>query len=58
VILTVGVDDFIVGVEDVPPRSILDYSTNYYGELLLDFLINTNMIMLNCRNTSVDNFTS
>jgi len=51
-------DDFIVGVDDVPQRSIIDYSANSYGELLIDFLINTNMIMLNGRKSSNNNFTS
>jgi len=31
-------DDFIVGVDDAPQRSIIDFSANYYGELLIDFL--------------------
>jgi len=51
-------DDIIVGVDDVPQRSIIDYSAYYYGELLIYFLINTNMIMLNGRKSSYNNFTS
>jgi len=54
------IDDIIVSVDDVPQRSIIDYGANYYGELLIDFFINTctNMIMLNGWNSSDNNFTS
>ena len=52
-------DDFIVGVDNIIHRNTLDYTVNYYGELFIDFLINTNMIMLNGRfNKCDDNFTS
>ena len=52
-------DDFIVGVDDITQRQVIDFSVNYYGELLIDFLINTNMVMLNGRfKCCEDNFTS
>lgn len=52
-----GLDDFIAGVDNIPPRNIIDFTTNFYGELFVDFLINTNMCMLNGRGSS-NNFTS
>ena len=52
-------DDFIAGVDNVTQRQVIDYTVNYYGELFIDFLINTNMAMLNGRFSECDNhFTS
>ena len=51
-------DDFIVGVDVVPERKVVDYTTNSYGERFIDFLINTNMCMLNGRSDSEQNYTS
>ena len=52
-------DDFIAGVDHVTQRQVIDYTTNYYGELFVDFLINTNTVMLNGRFNECDNnFTS
>ena len=51
-------DDFIRGVDCVTDRDIIDFSFNKYGELLLDFLVNANMCMLNGRNNKVHDFTS
>ena len=50
--------DYIEGVDDVPPRDILDESSNRYGNLLLDLLTDTNLCMLNGRVGSNNNFTS
>ena len=36
------VDDFIASVGDVPQSNVVDFKTNSYGEILFDFLINTN----------------
>ena len=50
-------DDFIRGVDCIPDREIIDFHLNKYGELLIDFLINTNMCFLNGRGKNND-FTS
>ena len=41
---------FIAGVDDVPQRNVVDFKTKSYGEILIDFLINTNLCILNGRN--------
>lgn len=43
-------DDFINGVDNIPIRNVVDFKTNSYGELFVDFMINANMCMLNGRN--------
>ena len=50
-------DDFIRGVDCIPDRDILYFNLNKYGEMLIDFLINTNMCFLNGRGKNND-FTS
>lgn len=40
-------DDFIVGVDELQQRNVIDFTLNKYGEHFIDFLINTNMSMLN-----------
>ncbi len=59
-ISTAGVelDDYIVGVDDVPPRCTLDFVINSYGERFIEFLINSNTCMLNGRNATNNDFTS
>ena len=52
-----GLDDFIRGVDCIPDRDVLDFNLNKYGEMLIDFLINTNMCFLNGRDSDND-FTS
>ncbi|KAK6191131.1 hypothetical protein SNE40_002872 [Patella caerulea] len=49
--------DFIEGVDDVPSRSCVDSTVNHYGDLLLDFLIDNNMCMLNGRVGAENDFT-
>lgn len=51
-------EDFICGVDSLPPRDVIDFVKNSYGELFIDFLINTNMCMLNGRNCIKNDFTS
>lgn len=51
-------DDFIAGVDDVPRRNVVDFKTNLYGEILIDFLIDTNLCILNGRNCLSNDFTS
>lgn len=36
-------EDFIAGVDTIPMRDIVDYSKNQNCDLLIDFLISTNM---------------
>ena len=51
-------DDFIAGVDVIQQRTVVDYTTNTYGELLIDFLINCNFCILNGRNEVRKDFTS
>ena len=51
-------DDFIRGVDDVCDRNVIDFSLNSYGKILIEFLINTNMCMLNGRGSGNNDFTS
>ncbi|XP_060589316.1 uncharacterized protein LOC132744577 [Ruditapes philippinarum] len=51
-------EDYIVGVDDIPSRNVIDYKTNFYGEMFIDFLINANFCMLNGRTNSSNEFTS
>ena len=50
-------DDFIRSVDCLPDCDILDFNLNKYGEMLIDFLINTNICFLNGRGINTD-FTS
>lgn len=50
--------DFIVGVDDIPLRECIDFKRNSHGDLLLDFLINSNCIMMNGRCKGLNDFTS
>jgi hypothetical protein len=50
--------DCIIGVDDLPDRNIVDFSCNAYGDKLLDFLIDSNMCLLNGRNYIKNDFTS
>lgn len=51
--------DFIAGVDSIPERQVIDFTTNKYGELLCEFLIDSSCCMLNGRNPvlSSNNFT-
>ncbi|MES9880570.1 MAG: endonuclease/exonuclease/phosphatase family protein, partial [Sedimenticola sp.] len=51
-------DDFIVGVDDFSQRQVVDFNTNAYGDILIEFLINSNFCILNGRQSSKDDFTS
>ena len=51
-------DDFIRGIDDVIERDVIDFNMNRYGDLLIEFLINVNMCMLNGRNNTYNAFTS
>ena len=41
--------DYIEGVDDVRPRSILDLTSNANGDLLIDFLVDCGLCMINGR---------
>ena len=47
---------FIEGVDDIPPRNILDHNSNGHGTLFGDFLLRSNMCVLNGRSDN-DDFT-
>ena len=51
-------EDFISGVDYIEHRNVVDFKTNAYGEILIDFLINCNMCILNGRNFLKNDFTS
>ena len=52
-------DDFNNAVESIPKRSVLDNTSNKYGDYLLDFLIDARCCVLNgCGDAEYDNFTS
>ncbi|CAG2197790.1 unnamed protein product [Mytilus edulis] len=50
-------EDFIPWVDDIMERDVIDYVSNAYGEILCDFLINSNCCILNGRNTKSNNYT-
>ena len=50
--------DYISGVDVLPERNTVDFTINSYGELFIDFLINTNLCILNGRNSVKNDFTS
>ena len=50
--------DFIEGVDEVQHREIIDYRKNGHGDLLVDFLINSNCVMLNGRCLGTNDYTS
>ena len=51
--------DVIAGVDNIPERQVIDFTANKHGELLCEFLINSNCCMLNGRNpeSSANEFT-
>ena len=52
-------EDFITGVDNIVPRHVIDFKSNFYGERFIDFLINANICMLNGRyNDCLNYFTS
>ena len=50
--------DYIGGVDEIIERTIVDYKKNHYGDLLIDFLINSNCVMVNGRCASNIDYTS
>ncbi len=49
--------DCIAGVDDILPREHVDEGVNEYGDLLIDFLVNTNMFMMNGRLPGTNDYT-
>ena len=49
--------DYIECVDNVPPREVIDHKLNSYGQLLLDFLVDCNLYMINGR-TGENDFTN
>ena len=50
--------DYIDGVDEIIERAIVDYKKNHYGDLLIDFLINCNCVMVNGRCAGNNDYTS
>ena len=46
--------DFIAGIDKVPHREVIDFQRNSYCDILIDFLISTNMCVVNGRNSLKD----
>ena len=36
-------------MDEIPEKEVIDFTSNMYGNILIDFLINSNMCMLNGR---------
>ena len=49
--------DYIVGVDTIPDRQVMDYVFNQHGQILCDFLHGTDLCMLNGRNCKHNDFT-
>ena len=50
--------DYIEGVDDIVERHVVDYKKNSYGDLFIEFLINSSCVMLNGRCGTNSEFTS
>ena len=48
--------DFIPGVDNLPPRNTVDFKKNTYCDIFLDFLICTNLCVLNGRKFDTNDF--
>ena len=51
-------DDYIEGVDEIIERAIVDYKKYHYGDLLIDFLINCNCVMVKGRCAGNNDYTS
>ena len=51
-------NDTIHAVDPVTPRDVIDYTSNKHGDALLDFLIESRMVITNGRIEGNNNFTS
>ena len=50
-------EDFLVDVDIIPKRQVLDPTKNKHGEAFIDFLLASKLCVLNGRITDEDNFT-
>ena len=50
--------DYIEGVDEIIERTIVEYKKNHYGDLLINFLINSNCVMVNGRYGGNNDYTS
>ena len=50
-------EDFIAGVDNLPPREVIDFQKNSYCDMFTDFLISTNFCILNGRGSLKNDFT-
>jgi hypothetical protein len=51
-------EEFIAGIDSLPPRDVVDFQKNGYCEPFTDFMISTSTCMLNGRNCLNNDFTS
>ena len=49
--------DYVEGVDDVRERDVIDVTSNHYGDLLLNFLVDCNFCMINGRVKGKNDFT-
>ena len=49
--------DFIKGIDNLPLMYLIDYSYNANSDMVIDFLINVNCCIVNCRNSVHSYFT-
>ena len=50
-------EDFISGVDEIPGRNVMEFTSNKYGEMLCEFLIDANCCLLNGRYYISNDFT-
>ena len=50
--------NYIAGVDTIPERDIIDFQTNQYCDTFINFLISTNLCILNGRSYKNNDFTS
>ncbi|CAG2252849.1 unnamed protein product [Mytilus edulis] len=50
-------NDYIVGVDDLCPRDVVDFKRNSYGNTFIDFLVSVNCCILNGRNFVNNDYT-
>ena len=50
-------EDSIAGVDNLPPREVIDFQKNSYCDMFADFLIRTNFCILNGRGSLKNDLT-
>ena len=51
---TSNLEDFIPGIDDIPERHVVDFTSNKYGQHFCDFPIDANCCILNGRQNSIN----